>query len=326
MGDVKTPTPPAEVAASSAENAGQTSASPGSAGPVSPKSVESTGLPQEALVADENATVDESFGLDGNASSSASLSSSILKYRHENGRRYHAFKDGAYLLPNDDVEAERMADDNPHVKVIGVDLSPIQPVFIPPNLEFFVDDLESSWTYTNPFDFIYVRNLTGSISDWLKFYRQSFEHLAPGGFIEIADACLPLACDDDTLDQDSALYKWSKLTADAAAQFGRPLRSAGAVVSELSAAGFTDIQQHLFKWPTNTWPKDPKMKEIGALTAEDFGRNIYGISVALFTRALGWTLEEFEIFLVQVRKQMRDPKIHAYLPFYVVYGRKPAEN
>ena len=36
-------------------------------------------------------------------SETASLASSILKYREENGRRYHAYKAGAYFLPNDDV-------------------------------------------------------------------------------------------------------------------------------------------------------------------------------------------------------------------------------
>ena len=38
-------------------------------------------------------------------SETASLASSILKYREENGRRYHAYKAGAYFLPNDDVRA-----------------------------------------------------------------------------------------------------------------------------------------------------------------------------------------------------------------------------
>ncbi|KAL1987799.1 hypothetical protein VTN96DRAFT_2202 [Rasamsonia emersonii] len=38
----------------------------------------------------------------------ASLTSSALAYRHENGRRYHAYRDGRYLLPNDEEEAERL--------------------------------------------------------------------------------------------------------------------------------------------------------------------------------------------------------------------------
>ncbi|KAN0075178.1 S-adenosyl-L-methionine-dependent methyltransferase [Elaphomyces granulatus] len=38
----------------------------------------------------------------------ATVTSSALDYRRENGRRYHAFRDGIYLLPNDDEEADRL--------------------------------------------------------------------------------------------------------------------------------------------------------------------------------------------------------------------------
>jgi hypothetical protein len=36
--------------------------------------------------------------ISGNASDTTSLSSSVSKYRFENGRRYHGYKDGSYLL------------------------------------------------------------------------------------------------------------------------------------------------------------------------------------------------------------------------------------
>jgi len=37
-----------------------------------------------------------------------SINSSILDYQYENGRRYHNFRAGAYLLPNDEQEQERL--------------------------------------------------------------------------------------------------------------------------------------------------------------------------------------------------------------------------
>lgn len=37
-----------------------------------------------------------------------------------------------------------------------------------------------------------------------------------------------------------------------------------------------------------------------------------GISMAIFTRALGWSKEETEVFLVDVRKDLKDTKIHCY--------------
>ncbi|KAL1973151.1 hypothetical protein VTN31DRAFT_6693 [Thermomyces dupontii] len=41
-------------------------------------------------------------------SSTASLTESMFNYQYENGRRYHAFRAGAYPLPNDEAEQDRM--------------------------------------------------------------------------------------------------------------------------------------------------------------------------------------------------------------------------
>jgi hypothetical protein len=46
---------------------------------------------------------------------------------------------------------------------------------VPPNLEFFVDDLENDWTYVNKFDFIYARMLTGAIKDWPRLISQAYQ-------------------------------------------------------------------------------------------------------------------------------------------------------
>lgn len=39
-------------------------------------------------------------------SSTYSLTSSIMNYTYENGRRYHAYREGQYFMPNDDQEQE----------------------------------------------------------------------------------------------------------------------------------------------------------------------------------------------------------------------------
>ncbi|KAJ0348868.1 hypothetical protein COL154_013689 [Colletotrichum chrysophilum] len=47
-------------------------------------------------------------GVQSIASSSTSVSSSILDYRIENGRTYHRYKDGKYTIPNDERETDRL--------------------------------------------------------------------------------------------------------------------------------------------------------------------------------------------------------------------------
>lgn len=42
--------------------------------------------------------------------------------------------------------------------------------------------------------------------------------------------------------------------------------------------------------------------------------------MALFTRVLGWKKPEVEVFLVDVRRDMKNTKIHAYKNVYVPSG------
>jgi SAM-dependent methyltransferase len=151
--------------------------------------------------------------------STVPLSSYIKKFREENGRTYHAYQDGKYVLPNDEREQDRLdlqhhlftltfdgklftcdvdkgekqvhrvldagcgtgiwaidfADEHPETQVLGIDLSPIQPTFIPPNATFIVDDLEQEWSFNNKFDFIYMRMLSVSILDFPALFKNSFE-------------------------------------------------------------------------------------------------------------------------------------------------------
>lgn len=46
--------------------------------------------------------------------------------------------------------------------VVGNDLSAIQPRWVPPNLEFVVEDFENEWLFEpDHFDFIHARTIAG---------------------------------------------------------------------------------------------------------------------------------------------------------------------
>ena len=203
------------------------------------------------------------------------------------------------------------ADKHPEAKVLGIDLSPIQPSFLPPNLIFEVDDLEEPWTFTERFDFIYSRMMTGSL-DFEPFFSKAFEFLTPRGYIEATDVVYPILCDDGTLRDDSALKKWSQLSLDASIKLGRPVNSATKYKSQLESAGFVDVVRKEFKWPMNWWPKDKHHKELGIWTYENFLESLFAGTIELFTKGLAWSRQEVDVFLVDVRKDIKNPKIHAY--------------
>lgn len=72
-------------------------------------------------------------------------------------------------------------------------------------------------------------------------------------------------------------------------------------------------------WPTVL----TRANVLGLWTYENLGNGASGLSLALFTRALGWTQEEVEVFLIEVRKDMRNRAVHGWWPIHVIYGRKP---
>lgn len=123
-----------------------------------------------------------------------------------------------------------------------------------------------------------------------------------------------MRCDDKTLAPDSALVQWCELTVKAAANGGRPVFPTSEYKSYLRDAGFEDIVETVRVWPTNRWPKDPRHKEIGAWCLANLDVGVEGITIGHFTRNLGWTIDEVLTFCARLRKELRDPKIHAYFP------------
>ncbi|CCF46425.1 methyltransferase [Colletotrichum higginsianum] len=314
----------------------------------------------------DESDLDSSLGAEVQPST-MSLRSSILRYREENGRTYHAYKDGAYLMPNDDLELDRLdlqhnlflltmgnklflspldhekppqrvldigtgtgiwaidfADDNPASTVIGVDLSPVQPSYVPPNAYFQIEDIEEEpWSFSQKFDFVHSRMNTGGIRDIPKLFRQAYDNLNPGGWIETTDGALATS-DDGTLKEDSALYQWNLLLSKGTEVLGTPYGAAPTYKELLREAGFINVKEVIFKWPTNQWARHPRHKELGTWNYENVLMGLEGLCIAIFSRVLGWSKEKVDVFLAEVRNDLKNRDIHAYWPIYVVCGQKPS--
>jgi ubiquinone/menaquinone biosynthesis C-methylase UbiE len=253
---------------------------------------------------------DSTFG-DGNCSTggstTTSIRSAITKYEFEHGRRYHAYKAGRYVMPNDERELERMdiehhnqglqlgalhlapigstpqhildvgtgngiwaidmADQYPSATVTGIDLSPVQATWVPPNAMFEIDDFEDEWTFgADKFDLVHMRHLLSSVSDYVRLYKQAFHALKPGGWLEINEVALSVYCDDGTFPEDTASVKWAHWFDEACIKLGRPVPKLEQYKPRFEQAGFVDVQERVRKRPTNDWPKDPRMKEIGRVS------------------------------------------------------------
>lgn len=151
-------------------------------------------------------------------------------------------------------------------------------------------------------------------------------NLEPGGYLEFQDYGLPLKCADETL-TGTSLEQWGILLCEAARKLGRPM---GTDVSDryrewMEAVGFVDIEERHFMWPSNSWPKDPYMKELGRWNLINILDGLEGFCLALLTRGLGWSKAEVDIFVANVSNDIRDRRIHGYYPMPVFWGRKPLD-
>ncbi|KAI3542322.1 methyltransferase domain-containing protein [Colletotrichum filicis] len=323
-------------------------------------------LPPEAMVTTQDGASGEGDGYctasaSSNKLPSYSLASSIRNYSFENKRRYHKFKEGRYVFPNDDAEQER--EDMKHSMVVtlcggalhnaplqdpqtildigtgtgiwaidnaeitGIDLSPIQPAYVPVNVSFVVDDAEAEWLYpTESVDYIHVRNMGAAIQDWDKLLAQAYRVLKPGGWIEIQEMKWNFNCDDGTMRPDYSLIKMMNLVWEGLGKFGIEADVADTNPQRLLDAGFINQVEDVQKVPVGDWPIDEELAMIGAYCQAVLYDGVHAVTIGPLTRGLGWKSEEVEIFLVDVRKDLLDTSTHSYVFYHSVAGQKPLAN
>ncbi|KAL2883730.1 hypothetical protein SGCOL_000877 [Colletotrichum sp. CLE4] len=303
-------------------------------------------------------------GTDGSSNASTSLSSSVRDYEWENKRRYHKFKQGRYLCPNDEPEQDRedmkhalvvhicdgnlhsaplknpqkildigtgtgiwaidMGDNYPEAEIDSIDLSPIQPGFVPPNVKFLVDDAEAEWLYPdNSIDFIHLRHMAPFIKDWPKLLRQAYRVLKPGGWIELQELRWRFACDDGTMGPDYAPTKMTNLIEEGLGKFSFELYASETNPERLKAGGFETQVHDVRKVPLGRWPRDDNLKTIGTYSQAVLFDGLQAITMGPLTRGLGWTPEEVEVLLMQVRKDLRNVAFHTYVYYHALSGQKP---
>jgi SAM-dependent methyltransferase len=194
-----------------------------------------------------------------------------------------------------------MAEKYPHAEVIGTDLSAIQPDQVPENLFFEIDDAEQEWTYTQGFDLIHMRNLSGSFKNWNFIYEQAFKHLKPGGYLEVRDI---QSNQWMTEVPDSPSAKFARVLKSASDKAGRPLGVSHIKRNKARQAGFVDVQLGYLALPLGTWPQDPKENWIGKMWLIGVLEGLEATALRLFTTQKDWTPEDVRELCSQVEEQL----------------------
>ena len=107
---------------------------------------------------------------------------------------------------------------------------------------------------------------------------------------------------------------------------GRTIQMGPRVAELQRNAGLEDVHETLYNMPIGTWPTNEKDKTIGAEMMFNGLSGVDGFSNVIFTKALQWSPEDTQEFLVKVKTDIRDDSMRKYMDFHVVHGRKPVST
>ncbi|TVY34958.1 Secondary metabolism regulator [Lachnellula subtilissima] len=218
-----------------------------------------------------------------------------------------------------------VAEKHPEADVKGIDVSPIQPIWVPPNARFELDDYNLEWQDVNKYDLIHQRELLGSIPNWPKFYKECFKALKPGGWIDCSEPGLYFESFYDTLGEDHAYKTWGTAMLEAGNKAGMSFDVAPYMKGWLEDAGFINVRERKFCCTIGKWSKDPWERDVGVWEQLRLDAGCQDFCERRFMNELGWRAEEVTVFCARMRTAIKNNRLLAHHWFHFVVAQKPLE-
>ena len=96
--------------------------------------------------------------------------------------------------------------------------------------------------------------------------------------------------------------------------------------ASIEKAGFVEVHEKNVKWPIGPWPKDKTLKELGSVNLRHWLTGMEGYTMYLMTKfgsPAPWSAEEVQVYNARIRKELLNPRHHAYQRARRVWARKP---
>ena len=138
-------------------------------------------------------------------------------------------------------------------------------------------------------------------------------HLTPGvGYVELVEIEWTPRSDDNTLPENSYFARWASELYKAMDKAGRDMRVDPNTCNILRDQGFVDVQEKTFKLYHNPCRTGEVDEQIGRWFNLSLTHGLQGMSMAPFTRYLGWTPGEVNKFVEKVRHEICLLRHHGY--------------
>jgi ubiquinone/menaquinone biosynthesis C-methylase UbiE len=147
------------------------------------------------------------------------------------------------------VWAVEVAEEHPNCQIYGIDLSPVQPVYVPDNCDFWLENvLGGSCFHDEKFDLIQSRTMYDGIPDsrWGSYVAEMWRMTKPGGWIQLIEIEPLRYCDDGSMPNNTALAEVERIVEKVNLEkYGITMRGLGRrMMQHVVKAGFTDINVH----------------------------------------------------------------------------------
>ena len=122
--------------------------------------------------------------------------------------------------------------------------------------------------------------LLNSIRNWPQFLRRCFQHLKPGGWLEINDVAHRFFAEDGCSEVESPVLKWWRVVfQESSKNNGIDLDDTYRHAQQMRDAGFVDVRERVFKWPIGgARANTQEEKAIGVLQYRNLQALIGGVT------------------------------------------------
>lgn len=124
---------------------------------------------------------------------------------------------------------------------------------------------------------------------------------------------------------DHPVARYWTLVNEGLAKLGVDLQAAagGRLADTMRECGFVNVTERVLHVPLGTWPRNRLLKTVGRCWRSILADGARAIALGPLTRGCGWSPDQVDLLLADVRKTYRDNAALCYMPLHIVYGQKP---
>lgn len=148
----------------------------------------------------------------------------------------------------------------------------IPPHLVPPNCSFVEFNAETDWSGVEKlipagrFDFIHSRLLTVGVKDWPSVFKNCFQYLKPGGWLEVTDVTDQRGGKAASFKAETSAFEKAFVNMCAeTTKTGVNWKAYDTHTAYLQAAGFDDIRKTDVVWKIGDWGNTDQDREAGRL-------------------------------------------------------------